>query len=117
MINFEKEGYLAIATQVAAEHKEDALGEIYAEIERLREELVDEEELQMVKNVMIGEVLRILDGPFGIADVTIENIMCGADNSATEQCVATIANITAEEVRDLARKYLERDKIVEVVMG
>jgi predicted Zn-dependent peptidase len=117
MINFEQEGYLAIATQVAAKHKEDALGEIYAEIERLREELVDEEELQMVKNVMIGEVLRILDGPFGIADVTIENIMCGSDNSATEQCVATIANITAEEVRDLARKYLERDKIVEVVMG
>lgn len=117
MINFEKEGYLAIATQVAREHREDALGEIYAEIERLREELVDEEELQMVKNVMIGEVLRILDGPFGIADVTIENIMCGADNSATEQCVETIANITAEEIRDLARKYLERSEIVEVVMG
>ena len=67
--------------------------------------------------MMIGEVLRILDGPFGIADVTIENIMCGADNSATEQCVETIANITAEEIRDLARKYLERSEIVEVVMG
>ena len=117
MINFDNEGYLAIATQVAREHRDDALREIYAEIERLRCELVDEEELQMVKNVMIGEVLRILDGPFGIADVTIENIMCGADNSATEQCVETIANITAEEIRDLARKYLERDKIVEVVRG
>ena len=117
MINFDSAGYLAIATQVAREHRDEALREIYAEIERLRSELIDEEELQMVKNVMIGEILRILDGPFGIADVTIENIMCGMDNHATEHSVATIAAITPDDVRELARKYLERDKIVEVVVG
>ena len=66
---------------------------------------------------MIGEILRILDGPFGIADVTIENIMCGMDNHTTEQNVAAIAAITAEDVRELANRYLERDKIVEVVVG
>lgn len=117
MINFDSEGYFALATQVAREHRDDALKEIYFEIERLREELVSEEELEMVKNVMIGEILRILDGPFGIADVTIENIMCGMDNGATERSVEAIAAITAEEVRDLARRYLERDKLVEVVVG
>lgn len=117
MINFDREGYLAIATQVAREHRDDALREIYAEIERLREELVSEEELQMVKNVMIGEILRILDGPFGIADVTIENIMCGMGNEATERSVEAIAAITVEEIRDLARRYLQQDKLVEVVVG
>ncbi len=117
MINFDREGYFALATQVAREHRDDALREIYSEIERLRVELVSEEELEMVKNVMIGEILRILDGPFGIADVTIENIMCGMDNEATERSVEAIAAITAEEIRDLAYRYLERDKLVEVVMG
>jgi predicted Zn-dependent peptidase len=71
----------------------------------------------MVKNVMIGEILRILDGPFGIADVTIENIMCGMDNSATEQSVEAIFAITPEQVRDLAHKYLRREDIVEVYVG
>lgn len=117
MINFDHEGYFALATQVAREHRDDALREIYFEIERLRVELVSEEELEMVKNVMIGEILRILDGPFGIADVTIENIMCGMDNEATERSVEAIAAITAEEIRDLAYRYLERDKLVEVVVG
>ena len=117
MINFDREGYFALATQVAREHRDDALREIYSEIERLRVELVSEEELEMVKNVMIGEILRILDGPFGIADVTIENIMCGMDNEATERSVEAIAAITAEEIRDLAYRYLERDKLVEVVVG
>ena len=117
MVNFDKEGYLAIATQVAREVREEVLTEIYNEIERLRNELIPEDELQMVKNVMIGEILRILDGPFGIADVTIENIMCGMDNSATEHSVEQIIAITAEQVRDLAEKYLRREDLVEVVVG
>lgn len=117
MINFEKEGYLAIATQVTRDHTEDALREIYYEIERLREEPIDEEELQLAKNMMIGEILRILDGPFGIADVTIENIMCGMDNSSTEKNVELINAITPEEVQRLAAKYLRREDLVEVVVG
>ena len=117
MVNFDKEGYLAIATQVAREHREDALSEIFHEIERLRQEPIDEEELQMVKNVMIGEILRILDGPFGIADVTIENIMCGMDNSATQQSVEQIFAITPERVQELAEKYLKREDLVVAVVG
>ena len=117
MINFDKEGYLAIATQVAREKREEALREICFEIERLRHELVDQEELQMVKNVLIGEILRILDGPFGIADVTIENIMCGMDNSATQRNVEEIFAITPERVRQLAHDYLRREDLVIVVAG
>jgi predicted Zn-dependent peptidase len=117
MVNFEREGYLAIATQVTRDHTDDALREIYFEIERLRTELVPEEELQMAKNMMIGEILRILDGPFGIADVTIENIMCGFDNSSTERNVEIINAITAEDIQRLAEQYLRREDLVEVVVG
>lgn len=117
MVNFDHEGYLAIATQVGKEHRDNALKEIYAEIETLRHELISEEELQMVQNIMIGETLRILDGPFGIADVTIENIMCGCDNSATEECVKTIFAMTPERVRELCKKYLCREDLIEVVVG
>lgn len=117
MINFDKEGYLAIATQVRHEEAEAALAEIYFEIERLRRELISEEELQLAKNMMIGEILRILDGPFGIADVTIENIMCGTDNSATEENLQAILAITPEQVQELAVKYLRREDLVQVVVG
>lgn len=117
MVNFEREGYLAIATQVAREHRDDALREIHYEIERLRNELMSEDELQMVKNMMVGEILRILDGPFGIADVTIENIMCGYDNHATEESVETILAITPEDIQRLAHRYLKCEDLIEVVVG
>jgi len=117
MVNFDKEGYLAIAAQVASEHTEDALREIYAEIERLRSEPVPEEELQLVRNMMIGEMLRILDGPFGIADVTIENILCGMGSDATSQTVERILATTPDEVMRLSRRYLRREDLIEVIVG
>ena len=117
MVNFKHAGYLAIATQVGSEVTEEALTEIYAEIERLRTEPMSEEELQLVKNIMTGEMMRILDGPFGVADVTIENILCGRTNSVISEQVERIRCITPEEVQRLAQQYLKREELVTVVVG
>ena len=88
MVNLEREGYLAVATQVARDATDRALAEIYREIERLRTEPVAEEELSLVRNMMTGEMMRILDGPFGIADVTIENILMATLAAADDDAKA-----------------------------
>lgn len=117
MVNFEQAGYFAVATQVGSEVTAEALGQIYAEIERLRNEPVSEEELSLVRNMMVGEMLRILDGPFGIADVTIENLLCGDGNEVIEQNFRRIRAITPAEVQRLARQYLAHEDLVTVVVG
>lgn len=117
MVNFEHEGYLAIAAQVGSEVTEAALREILFEIERLRTEPISEEELQLVKNIMTGEMMRILDGPFGIADVTIENILCGRTNRVINENVERIRRITPDEVQRLAKQYLQSDELVTVIVG
>ncbi len=117
MVNLEHEGYLAVATQVGTEVTGQALQEIYAEIERLRTERMDDAELALVKNIMLGEMMRILDGPFGITDVTIENILCGRDNAVIDENIRRIRAVTPKEVLRLARKYLSREKLVTVVVG
>ena len=58
MVNFEREGYFAVAAQVGTEVTQDALREIYTEIERLRAEPMPEGELSLVKNIMVGEMMR-----------------------------------------------------------
>ena len=117
MVNFQNTGYLAIATQVGTEVTEQALEQIASEIDTLRNELVPEQELALVKNIMAGEMMRILDGPFGIADVTTENILCGFDNSHIADNLSRIRNTTPEELRALAQKYLDPKDIVTVVAG
>lgn len=117
MVNFQQAGYLAIATQVGAEVTEQALQEINNEIELLRTEPVSEEELQLVKNIMAGEMMRILDGPFGIADVTTENILCGFDNSHIQHNLERIRQTTPEELLSLAQRYLSPEELVTVVVS
>ena len=72
---------------------------------------------RLVKNIMVGEMMRILDGPFGIVDVTIENVQCGTDNHAVERTVEAIRRCTPEDVQRLAEKYLRREDLVEVTVG
>ena len=117
MVNFEREGYFAVATQVGTDVTRPALEACYAEIERLRTEPMPEEELALVKNMMAGEMMRILDGPFGIADVTIENILCGTDNGIIDENLRRIRAMTPADVQRLARKYLAREELVTVVAG
>lgn len=117
MVNFQHAGYLAIATQVGCEVKEQALEEIAAEIERLRREPIPEEELALVKNIMAGEMMRILDGPFGIADVTTENILCGFDNQHIQYNLERIRQTTPDDLLRLAQQYLSPEDLVTVVVG
>ena len=117
MVNFEREGYFAVAAQVGTDVTQEALQEIYTEIERLHTEPMPEEELALVKNMMTGEMMRILDGPFGIADVTIENILCGTDNTAIGENIRRIRRMTPADVQELARKYLAKEDLVTIVAG
>ena len=117
MVNFQNAGYLAIATQVGTEVTEQALEQIATEIETLRNEPVPEQELALVKNIMAGEMMRILDGPFGIADVTTENILCGFDNSQISKNLQRIRNTSAEEIQALAQRYLAPEDLITVVAG
>ncbi len=117
MVNFESAGYFAVATQVGTDVTDAALEACYGEIERLRREPMPEDELELVKHMMVGEMMRILDGPFGIADVTIENILCGTDNSAINRNLRSIAAITPAEIQRLATEYLAAEELVTVVAG
>ncbi len=122
MVNLRAAGYLAIATEVAAEATGDAVEQIFGEMERLRNELVGEDELENVRRSMLGEVMRILDGPFGIVDVVIENIqVCGNGGDSAHNYIndfiRQIEATTPERVRELARKYLVREKFTTVIVG
>lgn len=110
------DGYFYIGTEVGNEFTEKTLIEIYREITRLQEELVEEEELNMVKNYLLGNMLTMLDGPFNIADIiktyVSEDLPITDFNLLTE----TIKNITAEELKELAIKYLQPENMWEVIV-
>ncbi len=117
VINLEETGYMAISTEVDKSVTCCAINEIFIEIERLSNELISEDELVVVKRVMAGEMMRILDGPFGITDITIENVLTFRDNSFINSCLREIMSITPERVLEISKKYLKREDFVTLVVG
>lgn len=118
MMNLEHDGYIAIATDVAAEHTDDAITQIFNEIQTIRDELVPEAELDMVRNIIVGEMMRIIDGPFGVADIMIEGVQNNChDNSYLEVFLRQVQQITPERIRELAIQYLEPDSFTSIIVG
>jgi zinc protease len=105
-----------ISTEAGKDVCEATIAEVYKEMKGLREELVDEEELLLVRNYMMGGILGDLDGPFQII-ARWKNIVL---NNLTEQyfydSINTIKTISAEEIQQLAQKYLQPEDFYELVV-
>lgn len=110
-------GYMVIISEVGADVCSLALKEIYAEIERLKHELVPLEELETVKNVLLGEMLREFDGPFSLSAKLKTSLLYSSDFSYYTEFIQSIRNIQPEQLLELANKYYKIDEFFEVVAG
>jgi len=100
-------GYFVIGTEVGKEVKDETLFEIRKEIEKLQNELVSAEELNLVRNYLLGQTLKSADGAYALMDLflSVENQDLTLD--FYNDFIHKLKSIQAEEIRDLARKYLD----------
>ena len=116
LMNHVHESGWGISTEAGKEVCEAAISEIYKEMALLREELVDEEELLLVRNYMLGGILGDLDGPFQIISRWKNIVLNGLTEQYFYDTIQTIKTISAEEIKDLANKYLQPDEFYELVV-
>ncbi|MGL4293823.1 MAG: M16 family metallopeptidase [Bacteroidales bacterium] len=109
--------YLSISTQTATEYTEPLIKEVFYEINRLREELVPVEELEMMRGYLMGEMARLFDGPFSTADAHQSLLANDMTVEYYSQMISAIQQVKGEELRELARKYFIDDQFYIVVAG
>ena len=105
-----------ISTEAGKDVCEATIEEIYKEMKLLRDDLVDEEELMLVRNYLIGTLLGDLDGPFQIMGRWKNLILNGLTGDYFYRSIETIKTISAEELRELAKKYLNPEEFYEIVV-
>ena len=105
---------LSITSEVGRDVAEATIKEVYYEMERLRNEPVDEEEL--VRNHMIGSLLGHLDGPFQIINRWKLYILQDLKEDYFYKSLAIIKHITAEELQALANKYLQPEAFYQLTV-
>jgi zinc protease len=105
-----------VSTEAGREVSEATISEVYIEMEKLRNELVGEEELMLVRNYLMGTILGDLDGPFHIIGRWKNIILNDLDEDFFYQTLRTIKSISAEELKALANKYLKPEDFYELVV-
>jgi predicted Zn-dependent peptidase len=90
--------------------------EVLKEMELLRNELVDIEELNLVRNYMIGSLLGDLDGPFQLIGRWKNYVLNGLDENYFYKSIETIKSVTPQELQRLANTYLQPDDFYELVV-
>ncbi len=105
-----------VSTEAGRDVCEATIQEVYKEMKVLREELVDEEELLLVRNYMMGSILGDLDGPFQIIARWKNYILNELTDAYFYNAINTIKTVTAEELKQLAEKYLNPEAFYELVV-
>ncbi|MDP1800422.1 MAG: pitrilysin family protein, partial [Bacteroidota bacterium] len=117
LASFVNGGYFAISTEVGADVTKQTLEEIYKELALLRKDLVKDNELETVRNYILGHFLRSVDGPFSLADKFKGIWEFGLDYSYFDNYFKAVKTVTPKELRDLANKYLKEEDLIECVVG
>ena len=105
-----------ISTEAGRDVCEATIEEVYKEMKILRDEIVDADELLLVKNYMLGSILGDLDGPFHIINRWKNIILHGLPKDYFDTQIQTIKDVSAEELHSLANKYLQPESFYELVV-
>lgn len=115
--NMVHDGFFYIGAEVGNEFVADTRTQIYREMEDLQENLIEEDELQMVRNYLLGNFLTMLDGPFNVSELVKDLLMESLPFSFFEEWVQSVRTLPADTLRNLARRYFRQEDLSEVIVG
>ncbi len=110
-------GVFALYIACDSSKSEQAVAGLFREIKRIRESQVSEEELQHSIANLAGNHLISLQSSWSRAENRALNVIYGLGYDFDTEYIKNIHKVTAKEVLDVARKYLDPDRcaIVKIV--
>ena len=110
-------GVFFISSELGAGVTDAAIADIYNEMEILKQDKVPAKELNLVRNYMLGSLLRSMDGPFALSESLKSLIEYDMDVNYFINFTDTIKHISAEEIRQLAQQYFKKETLFELRVG
>lgn len=91
---------------------DDLIKEMDEEIEKLQTELISDRDLQKVRNKFENQFVASNSSIEGVANSLARNYMLVGDTNQINKELEIINSITKEEIRDVAKKYLAKNRRV-----
>lgn len=109
--------YWVIGADVQKSQKDIVIGEIYKEIYLLATEAVGSEELEVVRNYLIGQMLSRFSSSFDLMDRFRSVHHSGLDFDFFRKKLAFLRTFTADDILAIGKTYYSHPPYTEVVVG
>lgn len=107
--------YAGVMTQ--SETTAEAIDAIIEQIEKLQNEPVSEEELELNKDQFLNSLVFRYDSRSKILNERLSNEYAGLDPDAFERLVDEIRTVTAEDIQEVASEYIRPESLRILVVG
>lgn len=106
-----------IRTDVKNDLAEEALTEIFKEIQRLRDECILEDEISIVRNYMMGSLQRAFDGSLNMIDRFKSLKDLGLQTDYFQNYIHDLLSIQAQTLQEIAGHEFKEERFLTVVAG
>lgn len=111
------ESHIGITTECDTRYTWLIIEEIKKEIVKLQQELMPLQELETVKQYMLGDQVKIFDTPFQLASYISDSFLYGIYPEYFNEQIASIAAATSQDVMEMAQKYFKIEEMITVIAG
>lgn len=110
-------GMMGIYAAIAPENLDKTINLTCAELKRVRDELVPEDEVVLNREQLKGGMLMALESTFNRMTRMSKSYMYHGRILTTDEIVAAIDAVTAGDIQDLARERFTSDQCAMVILG
>lgn len=110
-------GQFRASASVRNEVTDSALYQVIYELNKIKTEKIDQEELDLVKSVMAGNFGRSLEKPRTIANFALKTERFNLPKNYYHDYLKNLSMVTADDVMEMAKKYIKPDAANIVVVG
>ena len=106
-----------IHTDTGAEYTQKVIDEIFFEMKRLHDKLIQKEELIATQNWILGAMMRMFDGAFNQMNVYRQLYANGFSQDFYSDYQEEIKKVTPKQIKELASQFLNPASMHQVVAG
>jgi len=117
LVEWDQYAYWVIAADVKKAHQEEVFVEIDKEIQILRTVLASPEEIEILKNYLIGQLFTKFSSPFDLIDQFKGVYYAGLDFSFYEKRFDYLKKFTAADLLSIGNRYFSNPDRVQVRVG
>ena len=117
LVELDNYAYWVIAADVKKAHQEEVFEEIDKEIQLLRTVLADSEEIEILRNYLIGQLFSKFSSPFDLIEQFKGVYYSGLDFSFYENRFNYLKKFTANDLLNIGERYFSSADRVKVRVG